>query len=274
MNKLLSNILIVVVIYKQKIIESNTIRSLIINNYLKDADILVYDNSPYVQEIPELKDVKVIYKHDKLNLGVSKAYNYACRLGEKMNKEWILIYDQDSFLPKNSLEAYLKALRELSQGIFIIAPKLYCKSKLLSPCKYAFHRGFHLKAIDGGLIKIKNISLLNSGLLLNINAIKQVGYFDENLFDYSDHDFICRFSKKHNKAYIMDLNIQHSLSTYKNKNYVETATRLNMLRNSTLYYSKKHRTLFPIIWLMLRSLKLSVLNKNFKYIAIALFGLF
>ncbi len=273
MYKLLSKILIVVVIYNRKIIESEAIQSLINNSCLNNLDILIYDNSPFPQKIPELQNINIIYEHDISNPGVSKAYNYACQLGERMKKEWLLIFDQDSILPQNSLNVYCEALKKLPENIFIIAPKLYDDSnKLVSPCKYKFHRGFHLKKTKQGLVKILNISFLNSGLLLNINAIKQVGFFDEKLFDYSDHDFILRFSKKYNNAFIINLIIKHSLSSSKNNNILETTNRLKMLRNAVLYYDKKHKTIFPFFWFMLRSLKLSFLNKNIEYIKIAFLG--
>ena len=176
----LNNILIVIVIYKRTLRQSETFLSLEKNlSHVtgQKLDIYIYDNSPEPQQIAENEQLQIIYEHDASNSGVSKAYNKACLEANKIGKKWILIFDQDTTLPLNAIKKYSDAVGEVDSGINVIAPKLYSNNVLISPCRYIFHRGFHLSHVSIGNLLIKRHSFLNSGLLIKVDSIKEIGFF-------------------------------------------------------------------------------------------------
>ena len=236
------------------------------------VDLYIYDNSPEPQEIEPNEYFNIIYVHDATNPGVSKAYNTACKKAESLNKQWILIFDQDTTLPIDAIEDYCKAILEVEPEINIIAPQLFCNNKMISPCKYILHRGFLLSSMPKGRFQIKGHSFLNSGLLLRICSIRKTGFFDENLFDYSDHEFIFRFAKENKFAKIINIQLKHDLSSFADTNDNQTVNRFRMLAKASRYMAKKHHSPFPIFWLIVRSLKLFLLTKRCEYIKIALTG--
>jgi len=266
-------VLVVIVLYKKRLRESENFISLeksVSCNHCENVDLYIYDNSPEPQEIEPNKYFNIIYVHNPTNPGVSTAYNTACKKAESLNKQWILIFDQDTPLPLEAIEEYHKAILELEPEINIIAPKLFSENRMISPCKYILHRGFPRSKMPAGKFQIKGHSFLNSGLLLKVCSIKKIGFFDENLFDYSDHDFIIRFARENKFAKIINLELKHDWSSSANTNDEKTVNRFAMLAGASWYMTKKYHSPFPIFWLIARSLKLFFLTKRSEYIKIAL----
>ncbi|NMW22220.1 MAG: glycosyltransferase [Chlorobiaceae bacterium] len=265
----LNNILFVIVIYKRHISQSETFISLqkcICDLFEQKIDIYIYDNSPIPQDINNNNKINFIYKHDPSNPGVSKAYNQACIEAEKMGKQWILIFDQDSTLPLNFIYTYCNAINEVGHDVNVIAPIIYHKNILISPCRYFLHRGFRLYRIKYGKLIIKGHSLINSGLLIKVKSIKEIGYFDERLFDYSDHDLFLRFSKKNKYIKVIDLAIAHELSVLGIGNNVDDIYRFKKLALSSSHMAKKYSTYYPYLWLSYRAIKLFFVTKKIAYI--------
>lgn len=267
-------ILIVIVLYKMRLRESENFISLknSVSYHSGIVTLYIYDNSPEPQEIEPSEYFDIIYVHDPTNPGVSKAYNTACHEAEYLNKRWILIFDQDTALPLEAIEMYRKAISEVGPEINLIAPKLFGGNKMISPCKYILHRGFPLSSIPTGKFQIKGHSFLNSGLLLKVCSIKKIGFFDENLFYYSDHDFIFRFAKENKFTEIINLELKHDLSSSVDTNDDQTVNRFAMLARASRYMTKKYHSPFPIFWLIARSFKLYFLTKRREFIKIALTG--
>jgi len=273
------DILTVIVLYKKELCESESFKSLkksVFYNLEGKLDLYIYDNSPESHQVNSNDYYNIIYVHDPSNPGVSKAYNMACKMAESLNKQWILIFDQDTRIPCNALEVYYNAIFAIDSDIDIISPKLFTGKRMISPCKYILHRGFYLSKIPAsGKFEIKGHSFLNSGLLLRVSSIRNIGYFDEQLFDYSDHDLIYRFGEKRKFANIINLELDHDLSSLTGNfeiNTEQTIKRVAMFRKASLRMSKKYHSPFPIFWLFLRSIKLFFLTKKCDYIKIALIG--
>jgi GT2 family glycosyltransferase len=268
-------VLIVIVLYKKILRESENFISLgksVSCNCSGKVSLYIYDNSPEPQEIEPNKYFDMIYVHDSTNPGVSKAYNMACYEAKSLNKKWILIFDQDTELPLEAIKEYYKAISELEPEINIIAPKLFSGNKMISPCKYILHRGFPLSSTPAGKFQIKGHSFLNSGLLLKVCSIEKIGFFDENLFDYSDHDFIFRFATENKFAKIINMELKHDWSSAVDTNDDLTVNRFAMLARASRYMTKKYDSPFPMVWLIVRSLKLSFITKRSEYIKIVLTG--
>lgn len=202
-----AKILVVIVLYKRKIHQSisfNCIYSELHAQNDIESKIYIYDNSPYPDEEGMiLADDNIIYVHDKTNPGVSKAYNQAAHYAELIKCNWILILDQDTFIPKGMLAKYIEAT---NNNTMLIAPRVINKSSgsLLSPCLFRYKTGHRLRSYVFGKINIKKYSFINSGLMINTSAFFKVGGYNENVYlDYSDHEFISRYKKYYQTCYII-----------------------------------------------------------------------
>ncbi len=204
-------ILGVVVMYNTKFETAETLTSLAKSLEQTSAaiDLVVYDNSLLAQaehgSIFSSGNFRMHYFHDPSNPGLGKAYNFAAAYAQKLKKRWILLLDQDTSFPLEAIPGYLSAIQDFPE-IKLFAPRLILSNgSMLSPCRYRLKRGFALKKIDPGLHNLKNISPLNSGMLIDLDAYLTSGGYNEKVkLDFSDFQFIERFKKHLNQFCLLN----------------------------------------------------------------------
>lgn len=107
----MNKFLIVVVIYELELKQSVTLNQLVefakIN--AEFSDVLIFDNSINPHSLGHEFGM-FAYRHDPSNSGVAGAYNYALAFGEKLNKEWLIFFDQDTYIDKVYFEALNSSL--------------------------------------------------------------------------------------------------------------------------------------------------------------------
>ena len=187
-----TQILVVVVLYKIQLAESQTIQGLLqaFSCYpeLHDSlSVLIWDNSP-----TPLKDLEVLssftYQHSQENLGVSGAYNRALKIAETMSCQWLLLLDQDTAIPADFLPQMLKlGSRFLTKPEFAaVVPFLMDGDRPLSPLSVLFKRFRPLDRPCEGVYP-GQVSAANSGTLMRVDALRQIGGFNEDFWlDFSD----------------------------------------------------------------------------------------
>lgn len=212
MENAIDGLIAVVVVYNCKLEDSKSLQS--INASLVSAsrfmDVVVYDNSLYSEIENGLRFSKwnfnIHYFHDVTNPGVSKAYNFAAQYAKKLQKKWLLLLDQDTSFPLESIGSYIHAI-ERQPAISLFVPILKLSSGIiLSPCRYHFKRGFGIKEITSGIYSFKRLSPVNSGMLINIEAFTKAGGYNEKVrLDFSDFQFIERFKKVAKLFYVINM---------------------------------------------------------------------
>lgn len=266
--------LAVIVLYKTTIKECNTLISLqqaceYCNNTL---DVVVYDNSPAYNEQQQTAlypNLTLIYKKDFHNSGVSTAYNFGHTIALQKGKKWLILFDQDTHLPKNSIKAYLNSIDQFDTELLFCPIMISHEKKIISPCNFVFMRGSYLNHIDCGINNFKGKSLINSGLCISVGAFsKNNGYNNLIKLDYSDHDFITRFAKNvTDKFVVLDLHVLHQLSTTYRNSLTEDKTRFLYYLDGAKHMSVSSLNLFFLKWVnFLRSIKLSMTHKNLYFI--------
>jgi len=272
MELFLQKTLAVIVVYKEKLENTNTFLSL--NKAIPQnqaLSLLVYDNSPYPQEVKgEVnKNFNITYIHKPLNPGISSAYNYAAIFAAGLKKDWLLVLDQDTNFNVNIFRAYYTAVNN-NKNIFLFAPILKVnKEFLLSPCKFNFY-GKHLKTIDSGLQYFKNNSPVNSGILVRIDAFKQVGGYNDNVpLDLSDHQFIERF-KKYHKEYVVIDSIGHQNYSVLEDNKEKQIARFRYYCKGVFNFETEivFKKQIMILFLVLKTVKKSIKYTTFRFFAI------
>ncbi|MBW4561956.1 MAG: hypothetical protein KME32_12535 [Mojavia pulchra JT2-VF2] len=270
----LKKLLVVLVLYKTDLNHSDSFKSLsyCLEKNSSTLDILIYDNSPLPMLNPKEMDYQnwyINYIYDETNPGVGKAYNTGYKVGRQMDKQWLLLLDQDTKFEPDALLKYYQAVYS-NRNSFLFAPILTSDiGELYSPCKYAFRRGFPLKNIVPGLHNTKNISLLNSGLLINMDIFEKVGGYNEDLkLDFSDFEFIDRYKQINNFFFLINTKCLHGFSSQQDS--MEAAlNRFGRYCESIQVLTKIHIDAFILLFFSLvRSCKLSVKFNNYRFIYI------
>lgn len=268
------DISVVIVLYNTTLEESLTFKSL--TNDLQEVsdckmNLIVYDNSRKSQKINanDFPEWQISYFHDVNNSGVSKAYNLAANLALEKKYKWILLADQDTLFPINSLTKYIESVNKF-QSIKLFVPTLLSGNVPYSPCRYYFSRGFIWKNPHPGIHSLKHKNVLNSGMLINLDAFHSVGGYNEKIKLYfSDFDFVLRFEKKFNKFCLINLICHHELSDVV-KVEIESAIRRFQHYCEGGFLSASSKTLFIQLFIttLLRSIKLSAKYRNVIFVKI------
>jgi len=120
--KFLEEALVIMVIYRCTPEKSAAWNSLVLEAITQKAtiDLLVYDNSPEPHHFPTFPFMRLHYRHNSQNPGVSKAYNEGCALAREKDKRWLLLLDQDTSMPAGWLGTYsLHRYFALNSGLLI-----------------------------------------------------------------------------------------------------------------------------------------------------------
>lgn len=267
-------IIAVLVLYNTRLEDSITFTSL--RNSLKKnnlrMDILVYDNSPtpMVTESDFISDNwRIHYVHDKTNPGVSKAYNEGLGIARKLNKKWLLLLDQDTSFPQNAVVEYSKAIQE-NPDIYLLAPIVISINKIISPCRYFLNKGYCLRKVNPGVYNFHAKSLINSGMLINVEAFETAGGYNENVrLDFSDRFFISKYKTKYRNFSVINLRCFQNFSGTQRLTLESALARF-------AYYCEGARNkavnkvdyLTLMLVTALRTVKLSLKYMNFRFFVI------
>ncbi|HAS91569.1 MAG TPA: hypothetical protein DCS12_04790 [Clostridiales bacterium] len=197
--------LIIVVIYNKSLCGIKYL------NQINSADIFVYDNSKECQE----KHPNCNYFHDSNNVGVSAAYNYGIDLAKEKNYDYVILLDQDTDFNEDILKIYIETATKYGQN-YIYAPIVKNKDKIYSPYiegKIRNHCQSLNEFIHKDIYSLQGKSLINSGLMIPINLVKYIGYFNKNIkLDFSDTYFIEIYKQKQLSVVLMNVYLEHELS--------------------------------------------------------------
>lgn len=208
MNATPPRILIVTVIYNQKITDSNVFRSLL----SKRMDVFIYDNSPTPQPHSGLPK-NWTYISDPSNPGLSKAYNTAARFAVANGYNWLLITDQDTSFPPGAIDTYRLYAEKNEQYRMFIPKVLTAGNRYLSPVKAKRYSAHISESAPSGKILLKGYAVINSGTLVTTDSFISCGGYNEDVFlDFSDFQFMERFAAKYHTAYVMDMECTQDFS--------------------------------------------------------------
>lgn len=219
------NILFIIVIYEKKLNQSKTLVSLS-KLSLDHIKVYLYDNSSTNDNeklLVDFKNLNIIYQSNPRNPGICPAYNSGVKLAKELNKDWIMLLDDDTELTIDFLEKVIKIdLKEISKKVVGFVPTIisHKTNRVISPKKY--HLGGFLTNINEKSGELLNhISAINSASLINVNFVEEIGGFNPFYrLDMLDYWFYREVYKKGKRIYLLDTKISHSLSVEDKKNYI------------------------------------------------------
>ncbi len=194
-----------------------------LNKLLAQVDkVILVDNTPSInnKKFPEIFSYfgsNIIYLPFGENLGIATAHNSGIQIALELNSEYIIIFDQDSWIENNFIESLLKVdhmLREKHYKIAALGPSyIDIKTNALAPV-------IQLKGL-----KVKRITpfqesfftqaeyIISSGSLFKADVFQKVGLMLEELFiDYVDLEWGLRAQQKGYNCFVANQTImKHSI---------------------------------------------------------------
>lgn len=257
------------VVFNQNILHTNTYNTLLKN--LKD--VIIYDNSQSSLIDKSFLPSEWVYIHDSSNPGLSYAYNYCAKYAISKGYNWLLIADQDTIFPEDAFFKYEKAVHQYFSDILFCPIVTIGQNRLMSPinCKHYIPH-FISFPIGCKHIKLCEFSIINSGLLININAFFSVGGYNTDVFlDFSDFQFIERLSLHYKYARVLNIKCIQSFSN-DDQNEKQKIHRYNLFCKSLKKYKCNRRINKIYIYLVMirRCISLIKTTKNFSPITILL----
>lgn len=265
--------LIVLVLYKQKLQETASYKSLMAAwPSSSSMKLLVYDNSPEAQFIDAPLDHPLLqYIHDPSNPGVGKAYNVAANIAQEEGYRWLMLMDQDSTFPANIFDAYTGSIQAFPQ-VLIFGPCLFDHRGLLSPFGRGKTSGRRLGKVSPGLHSLADIAIINSGLLIDVRAFHQSRGYDERLsLDFSDINFLSRFSKISTDLVVVNIAGQQVHSDQRQAGYQDALHRFgHYLQAARVMANLEHASFSYRLRTLARAFKLSWRYRSLRFLHTAL----
>jgi glycosyltransferase involved in cell wall biosynthesis len=235
-------VMAVIVLYRMAASDSPAFRSVMaardsLGKGLGEVRVLLWDNSPAAGTREDLPQ-GVAYFADESNSGLATAYNRALEWAELHGAEWLLTLDQDTAVPKDFFVRMTAAARASTQysGIGAIVPQIAAGGRQLSPNWFQF--GAIPRWYRSGYVGVPGepVFAFNSGAMLRVDALKQVGGYDPRFWlDDSDAMIFSKLHQHGKRVYVAgDIQVEHEFSMkdmqrrmnatrYQNALFAETA---------------------------------------------------
>lgn len=251
-------VLIVIVVYEQSVEQTRAFASIqpLIDVHPDSTHILIYDNSS--QQAAWRAPYNSTYIRNDLNPGVSAAYNSALATAKDRGLKFLLLLDQDTFVPLNTFKAYSMAVADNPEGL-TFAPIALCNGRCYSPFKFINGKGQQLSNLQAGTYSFRNYKIINSGLLVSTLAFEKCGGYDERFgLDLSDVVFCDRLAAQNFSFNLIPAHIDHHHSSL-DKNCERNKVRFDRLLHAMSLYSNLHEEQKYIYWIgaFPRALKLT-----------------
>ena len=270
-------ILGIIVLYNCRLFESVSYKKCIEPGLSNDNfSVFVYDNSPTPCHIQsDFSDSKIVYVSDTSNPGVSKAYNKGAQYAREHGFDWVLLLDQDTdFQDDNYVEYITKQIKNAPN--ILLVPQVFKRgANVFSPLSMWHHiprgKGFE----TDHSYKLQNVSIINSGMLVNVYAFFKVGGYNENVpLDLADFQFIYRLQKEFEEFYLMGYRLIQSFSNDVD-NIDQLKRRFNSYCIGSLNFDAELTTKSDILFSMVkRCMSLCYRTRNLSFIKIMFQSLF
>ena len=170
-----------------------------ISEISKLAKVYIYDNSKVGMEFD---DENIYYFHDETNGGLARAINHIVDVALSEGKELAVYFDQDSTIDISMIQKLFNSYNNLKikyNNLFVVGPQPLMKDGKDYPIKLG-------ENVFDNYYEASEI--ITSGMTFRLQDIKDIGYFDEDLFlDMVDFD-ICWRALANGKLIAVDKDIK------------------------------------------------------------------
>ena len=253
-----------VVLYKNKASDLNTLLSSINNccYFKNNVKLYIIDNSPTDDLKTLCPDDRTEYIHNPSNPGFGAAHNIAIKKAFEIPSKYHFIVNPDILFERNVIETMVNAM-DKDAGIGMMMPQVLNLDgsiqnlpKLLpTPFNIVLRKFKKPKAIYNQFInryelrsvpndKIYNAPILSGCFtLLNLEALRMVGIYDDKFFMYfEDWDLSRRMHQHYKTLYYPKVSVYHGYDSGANKNF----KLFKIFIKSAIYYFNKWGWFFDI----------------------------
>ena len=178
--------------------------------------LIVYDNSPTQMAMPSYIDKRIDYKHNPDNGGTRAAYDYALSMSLMVGGDWILLLDQDTFLPDNFLISVKKSITaNILNEVDVFFPWITDGGHFISPSYISLSGSIapYNKKTSMHSFLIKGITGIASGSIIRTSALTSLPPLPSELWlDFVDHWIFNQLKLNGKKYFVLDVTLQHELS--------------------------------------------------------------
>ena len=265
----------VIVLYKQRPTEARSLSSLSEicareSSISERIRVLVQDNSPESQaSLFEFTSLGFEYHHAPENPGLADAYNRALEMAKDRKAAWLLLLDQDTVLNRGFLLQLLAAVQSTtSKESCAFVPELVKDGSVCSP--HVLQRGRY-RPLPFGFSGFAADPLVpvNSAACLKIQALSAIGGFPrEYWLDFLDYIVFHRLQAAGGRIYVLDSQLEHSLSLLNLEAEMSVARYSNMLAAECRFIREtgsRGGLLIHRLRLLKRSLRHALVLRNKRY---------
>ncbi len=269
---------ILIVLYNKKVVESETITSLInCKKELKEnSSIIIWNNSfkPFFSEEIEIlmKDFSPlnieIYGNDGNNTTLPHIYTTIYSSCKK--SDILVLFDHDTNIPTNFFkELYDSIVKYKNINLFL--PIICYSNNIVSP-SYTFGvKGLSWKTPKYGQIKSSHITAINSGMAIRCSYLidKFEGYNMELKFYETDNDFMAKYALQNTYLYVLNSTIRHTLNFYEDSSIESKLKRFKDMKYGRLIRLKsisKGMFLLGCLQYFYFGFKCALIYKDYRFI--------
>ena len=228
-------ILVLVVLYKCSLADSETINSLLTQEAdFSQVKLVVWDNSPEPVPASDQDSLRINMPFEYIscpeNLPLSKVYN---RVVDRFDFEYIMLLDQDSHLPVDYIRTIDNQVKTYPD-IKLFLPIVKNQDLIVSPGEFWVFKGKHWKQEKTGVMPAKNMLAITSGMTVAGKYFAQHSFrFDERLNLYGiDTRFMLEYAKKERDLAVIPCKLKHSTVLWSNPSAEVMLSRFKNLRKS------------------------------------------
>lgn len=252
-----------VVIYNKKCEDSLTLNTL--KEYDNKLNIIVFDNSEKDFNNKDYCD-RNNYKYytKNKNVGLSKAYNYVLKKIEKKDDDYLIILDDDTNLTK---QYFKEVFKETSLNKYdVLLPIVKSNNVIISPSKVQFN--CRIKVIKNiAELNNKNITAINSGMVVKTNVYNDIIYNEDMFLDYIDHDFMSKIRKNNFKINVLKSEIIQNFSRNEKGNLKGALFRFNIyIKDFKIYCRNANKMIFYYINITKFAIKQCIKYRSLKFL--------
>lgn len=238
--------LILIVLYKKNIQESESLQSILQSDYdFSQYKLVIWDNSPV--KMLDKQDFEVInekicvdYIHNSRNESLSIVYNEVVEKYEK-TYSFIILFDHDTLIPSDFFYKTETAVSRVSRKCRLILPKVKANSALVSPAKLYWFYGRRLEKISSGYMNSKNKTAITSGMIIDMHLFLDGFRYDTALNFYGiDNYFMEFYAEKYPLFYVLDVELNHSLDFFNgNESFERHLERFQNMLDAIFYINSR-----------------------------------
>jgi N-acetylglucosaminyl-diphospho-decaprenol L-rhamnosyltransferase len=198
----LNEVSVVIVTYNSVDVVSNSIRSVVDDTAVKQCFIV--DNSSsddIVALVDSIGSPKTVLIQNAENYGFGVANNIAL---DQVTTPYSLLLNPDAEMDKGAVAILLDAAKRYPNAA-ILTPLLYGADGEVQEC---YRRDIFNRDVDAGLFYEPDGDmcadfLIGAVMLLNMEIMRRIGFFDSKIFLFYEDDDICKKVKKNNHELVL-----------------------------------------------------------------------